>query len=90
MCVVLFVLLTVIVQIVDDVLNLARADYVNYTLALETVQYLEKESNYIPWLAALNNLAYVYRRIEAKDLGEYKVRQCAYPNCDHNQRTSMV
>lgn len=50
-------------KIVDDVLNLARADYVDYTLALQTVQYLEQERHYLPWLAAFNNLAYVYRRI---------------------------
>lgn len=60
-------------QIIDDLLNLARAEYVNYTLALETVQYLETEAHYIPWLAALNNLAFVYKRIEAKDLDVYKV-----------------
>lgn len=54
-------------------LNLARAEYVNYTLALDAVQYLETESHYLPWLAALNNLVYVYRRIEAKDRDVYKV-----------------
>lgn len=71
-------------------LNLARADYANYTLALETVQYLEKEAHYIPWLAALNNLGYVYRRIgNADDQAEYrkwmlKLSELAYSRLGFN------
>lgn len=60
-------------QIVDDVLNLARADYVNYTLALGVVQYLENETNYIPWLSALNNLNFVSLRLSGENLTLYEV-----------------
>ncbi|NXU33754.1 AMPN Aminopeptidase, partial [Drymodes brunneopygia] len=45
-------------QIIDDAFNLARAKYVNVTLALRTTQFLRNEMEYMPWQAALNNLQY--------------------------------
>ncbi|NWV15304.1 AMPN Aminopeptidase, partial [Ptilonorhynchus violaceus] len=45
-------------QIIDDAFNLARAMYVNVTLALRTTRFLSKETAYMPWQAALNNLQY--------------------------------
>ncbi|XP_071424308.1 aminopeptidase N [Pithys albifrons albifrons] len=45
-------------QIIDDAFNLARAKYVNVTLALSTTRFLSKETAYMPWQAALNNLKY--------------------------------
>ncbi|NXY22077.1 AMPN Aminopeptidase, partial [Atrichornis clamosus] len=45
-------------QIIDDAFNLARAKYVNVTLALSTTRFLSKETAYMPWQAALNNLQY--------------------------------
>ncbi|NXK97688.1 AMPN Aminopeptidase, partial [Formicarius rufipectus] len=45
-------------QIIDDAFNLARAKYVNVTLALSTTRFLSQETAYIPWKAALNNLHY--------------------------------
>jgi hypothetical protein len=60
-------------QIVDDSLNLARANILNYSLALETIQYLEKETHYIPWLAAYNNLGFIVNRFTAKDSPLIKV-----------------
>ncbi|KAM6409447.1 aminopeptidase N [Rhynochetos jubatus] len=45
-------------QIIDDAFNLARAKYVNVTLALSTTRFLSKETAYMPWEAALNNLHY--------------------------------
>ncbi|NXP17069.1 AMPN Aminopeptidase, partial [Scytalopus superciliaris] len=45
-------------QIIDDAFNLARAKYVSVTLALDTTQFLSKETAYMPWQAALNNLQY--------------------------------
>lgn len=60
-------------QIVDDSLNLARASIVNYSLALDTVQYLEKEVHYLPWLAAYNNLGFIVDRFTTKDSNLIKV-----------------
>ncbi|NWU68282.1 AMPN Aminopeptidase, partial [Pterocles burchelli] len=45
-------------QIIDDAFNLARAKYVNVTLALSTTRFLSRETEYVPWQAALNNLNY--------------------------------
>ncbi|NWR91666.1 AMPN Aminopeptidase, partial [Furnarius figulus] len=45
-------------QIIDDAFNLARAKYVNVTLALSTTRFLNQERAYIPWQAALKNLRY--------------------------------
>ncbi|KAM9532604.1 aminopeptidase N isoform 2-T2 [Guaruba guarouba] len=45
-------------QIIDDAFNLARAHYVDVTLALNTTRFLSREIQYMPWQAALNNLAY--------------------------------
>ncbi|NXY01176.1 AMPN Aminopeptidase, partial [Pteruthius melanotis] len=45
-------------QIIDDAFNLARAKYVNVTLALNTTRFLSRERAYMPWQAALSNLQY--------------------------------
>ncbi|NXC63444.1 AMPN Aminopeptidase, partial [Aleadryas rufinucha] len=45
-------------QIIDDAFNLARAKYVNVTLALSTTRFLSRETAYMPWQAALSNLQY--------------------------------
>ncbi|XP_062439841.1 aminopeptidase N [Rhea pennata] len=46
-------------QIIDDAFNLARAEYLSVTVALNTTRFLSKETAYMPWQAALNNLAYL-------------------------------
>lgn len=46
-------------QIIDDALNLARAGQLSYTTALSVDSYLAKEVEYIPWTAALDNMAYL-------------------------------
>ncbi|XP_037766646.2 aminopeptidase N isoform X1 [Chelonia mydas] len=45
-------------QLIDDAFNLARAKHVSITLALNTTTYLKEEREYLPWSAALDNLAY--------------------------------
>uniref|UniRef100_A0A8C9W631 Aminopeptidase n=1 Tax=Scleropages formosus TaxID=113540 RepID=A0A8C9W631_SCLFO len=45
-------------QLIDDAFNLARAKYINTTLALNTTKYLRNETEYIPWESALENLDY--------------------------------
>lgn len=55
-------------QIVDDVLNLARAGGVSYTRALDVVSYLANENEYYPWYSALTALSYLKRRIGNDDV----------------------
>uniref|UniRef100_A0AAG5CST1 Aminopeptidase n=1 Tax=Anopheles atroparvus TaxID=41427 RepID=A0AAG5CST1_ANOAO len=46
-------------QMVDDVANLARAGEVGYDIALSLMQYLERETEYIPWSTAYNALLHL-------------------------------
>lgn len=48
--------------IVDDVLNLARAGYQSYEMALDGLLYLKRETNYLPFKAAFNGLEYLNKR----------------------------
>ncbi|XP_041082703.1 aminopeptidase N-like [Polyodon spathula] len=45
-------------QLIDDAFNLARAGYIPTTLALDTTKYLSKDTEYMPWESAINNLGY--------------------------------
>uniref|UniRef100_A0A1A7XIV8 Aminopeptidase n=1 Tax=Iconisemion striatum TaxID=60296 RepID=A0A1A7XIV8_9TELE len=45
-------------QLIDDAFNLARAELVNVTLALNTTRFLSKERAYLPWESAVRNLEY--------------------------------
>ncbi|KAM4733614.1 aminopeptidase N-like [Anableps anableps] len=45
-------------QLVDDSFNLARAQLLPTAVALRTTTYLSKETEYMPWQSALNNLHY--------------------------------
>ncbi|XP_064088444.1 aminopeptidase N-like isoform X2 [Macrobrachium nipponense] len=46
-------------QIIDDALDLARAGQLSYSTALSIIAYLAKETEYIPWVATLNNMGYL-------------------------------
>lgn len=43
-------------QLVDDALNLAADEYLDYETAFGVLHYLERETDYIPWRAAITNL----------------------------------
>lgn len=43
-------------QLIDDSLNLATDMYLDYRLALQIFSYLSRETDYIPWQAAADNL----------------------------------
>ncbi|NXO80655.1 AMPN Aminopeptidase, partial [Sitta europaea] len=55
-------------QIIDDAFNLARAKYVNVTLALNTTRFLSKEVEYMPWQAALSNLQYFQQMFDRSEV----------------------
>lgn len=63
-------------QIIDDLLNLARSGYVEYSLALDATLYLGQELNHLPWRAFFNGLTFLNRRFEgqtSKQLLDYYV-----------------
>ena len=43
----------------DDSLNLARADVLEYPTALKTTEYLTKETDFIPWSSAITAFVYL-------------------------------
>ena len=46
-------------QILNDALNIAKADLLSYNVALDLTLYLDKEREYVPWHSALTALAYM-------------------------------
>ncbi|XP_076763833.1 uncharacterized protein LOC143431161 [Xylocopa sonorina] len=46
-------------QLVDDALNMARTNRLNYTVALPLTLYLHQETDYVPWQTALTNLNFL-------------------------------
>ncbi|KAL0968051.1 hypothetical protein UPYG_G00261660 [Umbra pygmaea] len=55
-------------QLVDDAFNLARAKYINTTLALQTTKYLKGETEYMPWESALDNLDFFYLMFDRSEV----------------------
>uniref|UniRef100_A0A4W5MNQ9 Aminopeptidase n=1 Tax=Hucho hucho TaxID=62062 RepID=A0A4W5MNQ9_9TELE len=55
-------------QLVDDAFNLARAKYINTTLALRTTKYLRREREYMPWESALDNLDFFYLMFDRSEV----------------------
>ncbi|XP_015604740.1 aminopeptidase N [Cephus cinctus] len=54
-------------QLLDDAFNLARAGYIDYTIALDLTTYLAQETDYIPWYSAFTGLNYLYRWLGSSD-----------------------
>ena len=46
-------------QLLDDALNLARADLLDYPTALKVTEYLTQETSYIPWSSAITGFVYL-------------------------------
>ncbi|KAL8559955.1 hypothetical protein ACOMHN_041426 [Nucella lapillus] len=46
-------------QVIDDAWSLARGDYLPMDIALQTVEYLHQELDYVPWKVASDQLSYV-------------------------------
>lgn len=43
-------------QLIDDALNFAADGYLDYSIAMDILNYLGRETDYIPWRAAVANL----------------------------------
>lgn len=46
-------------QLIDDTFNLARAGYLSYDVFLQITRYLQQETDYIPWYAAVRAFDYL-------------------------------
>lgn len=61
-------------QLIDDALNLARAGYLDYRIALDVTKYLEHEDEYVPWKAAISALSFIDNMlIKREDYAMFKV-----------------
>lgn len=45
--------------LLDDAFNLARAGYVDYSIPFDLARYLTRETDYEPWVAAVNNFNFL-------------------------------
>ena len=52
-------------RLIDDVMNLARANYASYELALDLLLFLKQEDELIPWESAILALSFLHSRMEA-------------------------
>nr|KAG5686655.1 hypothetical protein BaRGS_013442 [Batillaria attramentaria] len=60
-------------QIINDAWNLAGGGYLNQSIALSVVEYLDKEEDYVPWTAASAELGYVKTMLATTELlGAFK------------------
>ncbi|CRK87601.1 CLUMA_CG001397, isoform A [Clunio marinus] len=51
-------------QLIDDSLNLARGGRISYEIPLRMLEYLENESDYIPWASAYRGLNFLNRLLK--------------------------
>ncbi|XP_048251328.1 uncharacterized protein LOC124113176 isoform X1 [Haliotis rufescens] len=60
-------------QIINDAWDLARSGLLKQDIALQTVEYLSRESDYYPWTAARGKLAYVDTMLQNTEMyGRFK------------------
>ena len=63
----------------DDSLNLARAGKLQYEIALNVVDYLHEELEYIPWVSAFNALSFLSRRLISEEgFVDFQVQTLTY------------
>jgi len=60
-------------QILNDAFNLARSGKLSYEIALGVTMYLAKETELVPWSAALDGLSYLSRMLQRTSAyGEFR------------------
>ena len=61
-------------QLLDDAFNLALANAVSYTTALDLTAYLKNEREYVPWRSVLTELDYIDVMLrQAPEFADWKV-----------------
>ena len=56
--------------VVDDMLNLARAEYLNYDISLLLFNYLKQETSYFPLKSAITGINYLIKRFQSHATAE--------------------
>jgi hypothetical protein len=61
-------------QLIDDAFVLAQNGALNYTVALQMLDYLKTETHYAPWEMALRHLKAIDGRLTSADgAGDFRV-----------------
>ncbi|XP_061193634.1 aminopeptidase N-like [Saccostrea echinata] len=61
-------------QIITDLMALVSLDALNITLALSSLDYLDQETEYVPWYAALGEIGYIRNMLLTKPIfGKFEV-----------------
>ncbi|XP_068972001.1 aminopeptidase N-like [Bombus flavifrons] len=50
-------------QLIDDALNMARTNRLNYMVALTLTLYLERETDYVPWQTTFRNMQFLHNML---------------------------
>ncbi|XP_067625605.1 membrane alanyl aminopeptidase-like [Eurosta solidaginis] len=79
-------------QIIDDLFNLARANVIEYDLALKILEYLATEIEYVPWSSAFSGYSYVIIRLgdDIQSFAAYilELIEKAYQQLGFDERTT--
>ncbi|XP_035275370.1 aminopeptidase Ey-like isoform X1 [Anguilla anguilla] len=79
-------------QLIDDAFNLARFEYVNITLALNTTKYLLNDTEFMTWESARENLFHLILMFDRSEIcGAMKayLRKLVGPLYDHFENFTM-
>lgn len=69
-------------QLLDDALNLARAELLSYDVAMNVTAYLSNEVEYLPWRSAFTAFSYMDNMlIKTGGYDKFKVRMTLYLGC---------
>lgn len=50
-------------QIIDDLFNLAKVNFVDYNLVIRATQYLQNEVDVVPWYSVKKGFEYLLNRM---------------------------
>lgn len=75
-------------QLMNDAFALARAELLNITVALNLTPKMQKNKNYVTWLAFLDNIKFIKSLIE--DTESYEAFQVPSSICMHNAYSYTV
>lgn len=64
------------VQLLNDAFLLAEATQLEYRVAMELTSYLEKETEYVPWSVAIDNLLSIRQLVYGQPAGEKLAKYC--------------
>uniref|UniRef100_A0A182JYK9 Aminopeptidase n=1 Tax=Anopheles christyi TaxID=43041 RepID=A0A182JYK9_9DIPT len=56
-------------RLIDDTINIAQSRGGNYEVVLQLLNYLQRETDYVPWAVAYDNLRYMQNMLRSNEKG---------------------